>query len=1129
MQRRGRSPSVSMVAVRRQEQQQTGHLSLVTVTPAPEPPLYTTPTSSLKPLSIPVAPGIDTTNQVDCVYPPSPSQSPPTSGSMTPIHGAQECGRDSPEPGGIPPPLTLQDQLHVAYALDDIHLAKILLLKLKGIEVTSDSDPRIAAVKPEDFDECFIPAGGLMSAEDEEAIKEMQRAERERFRVENEQRKRREHEEAEQRRRRDWESHCEKIWEGEKKRLREEKEFLEKKREEERRKWEDSERRRRVRDKEAAERRTNVQSRYSARSSTTKSKLSYAGLSAERSESTSSSSSLNDKYLYSFMPIPKVPPPPRRRRAANPTTSIDNISPPFSSSFSNSSTARRNQQAGTSLTHNYDSNVISEAEKEPSVTPPRPMLAYSPSTSLQSDDDDDESSGRIQSPSLSLRNSNVTVSFRDVLTSMRGPLFPVSTESADPRYPCAGDAGDIRSHSRSPKPRSRSRGQCPEPSLQALTSAFIPSHQSRKSVGQGDDARRRKQANELLESLLVEVTWTDGGRMPRGRPLCWGDEDGRDKENQTESKSKKKLTLPPQPTRQNSTSSIRSTGSRNSRCAACSAASASSNSCLSPTSPTLSSSSSSGALTRAGSWLSSFSSSSSSSTNITTPSTSLSTSPIKASVIPHSHVHFNPSTSVKATVTGWLRKSAIAAAANQQHSKDCSQQHNLVHSCHHRLYSRLTPIMASDGPLSLENNDETLSKSSVEVGEDDSDAASGSHIQSNVSDRIGSVGAAGIARQMTRFVELARGFQTAYINMTVFAAVPTVSSNADAWDREFRITDAGDRGRLDSNGINARLTVLKKRLRPVGYRASRQEVEQFVTVPTVRKEVFSRQSQEAMDARTSTSSSKIPGNHHAAFSLDSANEKAARNSGRERAEVDQEEIVYIPLVSPFPPTHPPKTILPSPLPYPLVFKPPLPITLSPHRRAFIQQNRQTFEDAMEFGSLSVPSSSTTMKGTGRFSTRLSSSPPPRASRSRRNGSRSSSHSPTRRSQRDQKQVPPTPMPIARPRLVANPVYLRLKALKNVGYEQGLSWEPNSSNKSCGTLHGGKEKVLTLAWDEVGRSALGCQIEEVNRRQSMIDFDLRIGREVGISRRGRSAYSSIYDAPAAENSGAVRRGRCVFRG
>jgi hypothetical protein len=65
---------------------------------------------------------------------------------------------DSPPP----PPQSIEDQLHVAYALDDIKLAKIILLKLKGITVTGDNDPLIDTVRDEDFDAYFVPAGGLV-------------------------------------------------------------------------------------------------------------------------------------------------------------------------------------------------------------------------------------------------------------------------------------------------------------------------------------------------------------------------------------------------------------------------------------------------------------------------------------------------------------------------------------------------------------------------------------------------------------------------------------------------------------------------------------------------------------------------------------------------------------------------------------------------------------------------------------------------------------------------------------------------------------------------------------------------------------------------------------------------------
>ncbi|KAF7307335.1 hypothetical protein MIND_00527500 [Mycena indigotica] len=75
----------------------------------------------------------------------SPSPSPTSSASL------------SPRSNSPTPPLTLSDQLHIAYAADDLHLAKVLLLRLQGIEITSDSDPRIAAVTDEDFDAHFVP------------------------------------------------------------------------------------------------------------------------------------------------------------------------------------------------------------------------------------------------------------------------------------------------------------------------------------------------------------------------------------------------------------------------------------------------------------------------------------------------------------------------------------------------------------------------------------------------------------------------------------------------------------------------------------------------------------------------------------------------------------------------------------------------------------------------------------------------------------------------------------------------------------------------------------------------------------------------------------------------------------
>lgn len=78
------------------------------------------------------------------------------------------------------PPSSLEDQIQVAYALDDIRLAKTLLLKLKGIDVTSDDDPRINQVRDEDFDVYFVPSGPLVLEEaDRRAMEETQRKQRE--------------------------------------------------------------------------------------------------------------------------------------------------------------------------------------------------------------------------------------------------------------------------------------------------------------------------------------------------------------------------------------------------------------------------------------------------------------------------------------------------------------------------------------------------------------------------------------------------------------------------------------------------------------------------------------------------------------------------------------------------------------------------------------------------------------------------------------------------------------------------------------------------------------------------------------------------------------------------------------
>jgi len=96
----------------------------------------------------------------------------------------------------------------------------MLLLQLKhGIEITSPTDPRIDSVKDEDFDECFVPIGGLKLEEADARMVE--------------EGKRRQKELCEAQKRLERLRACERIWEKEKRKMKEEKMRVVKKREEE--------------------------------------------------------------------------------------------------------------------------------------------------------------------------------------------------------------------------------------------------------------------------------------------------------------------------------------------------------------------------------------------------------------------------------------------------------------------------------------------------------------------------------------------------------------------------------------------------------------------------------------------------------------------------------------------------------------------------------------------------------------------------------------------------------------------------------------------------------------------------------------------------------------------------------
>ncbi|KIJ66354.1 hypothetical protein HYDPIDRAFT_26712 [Hydnomerulius pinastri MD-312] len=307
MQRRGRSRQVSAVALarlaseeRRQSQREQEKHFEPQVPPNADIFLFPVPPSSSLLLQLEKA---DPDSSMNVLYdvshssPAYPSQPTPFPSSVTdsPCTSPLSARALSPTPGGSvgssdssttvslspdsydsppSPPRSLEDQVQVAYALDDIRLAKILLLKLKGIEVTSDTDPRIDEVRDEDFDMCFVPSGPLTLEEaDKRAVQETQRKQREWW----------EESQRTQRLRA-----CEKIWEEEKQRLHDERLHAIRKREEE---VAHEEERRRILEVQL---RTQVERELQERTSRV------------RLERYSSTKQDEDPFQYSFMPPTKA-------------------------------------------------------------------------------------------------------------------------------------------------------------------------------------------------------------------------------------------------------------------------------------------------------------------------------------------------------------------------------------------------------------------------------------------------------------------------------------------------------------------------------------------------------------------------------------------------------------------------------------------------------------------------------------------------------------------------------------------------------------------------------------------------------------------------------------------------------
>ncbi|KAH9949359.1 hypothetical protein B0H21DRAFT_838733 [Amylocystis lapponica] len=215
------------------------------------------------------------------------------------------------------PPSSLQDQMQVAYAFENMHLAKVLLLKLQGIEVNGDDDPRIAAVTDEDFHSSFVPSGSLpLDEADERRCREGERRERER-------RRRREREERLRA--------CERLWEGSTQRVREERMKAARQREAEarQRRRAEIEARERAKEKEAREREQEMlrQTRVlRIGNPNQRPLLCYGGLADTRAPKPQSPPRPADDELFQFALMPMIP------RSAS--SSSCSISPPDKDSLS---------------------------------------------------------------------------------------------------------------------------------------------------------------------------------------------------------------------------------------------------------------------------------------------------------------------------------------------------------------------------------------------------------------------------------------------------------------------------------------------------------------------------------------------------------------------------------------------------------------------------------------------------------------------------------------------------------------------------------------------------------------------------------------------------------------------------
>lgn len=331
---------------------------------------------------------------------------------MAPARSPSSSTSKSPDSYDAPPsPHSLEDQVHYAYAADDIHLAKILLLRLKGIEVTSDDDPRIAAVQDEDFDFCFVPNGRVFVNEAQE--------------MQLEEIRRKEMQQLEERRRNERLRQCEIKWFEEKQRLRQERIVVMQRKEQRRlqeeeriRQVEEAERLRKEREAEELEKKKVLEAeaarrrafRSGRRPRTPRHTLGHTPSLERRPVSQGEAT-----FVYDFPTITPIAP---KSSTLTPSASSSSLS----------------SLASTQLIRN-SLDTYNAYSRNP----------YNPRIGKQQQ--------QQQLAGITFDDSS-SVSFGDVLQSMQGPLFPVTVNDSQPMSSAS---------SSSTSPLSPPRSQCTSP------------------------------------------------------------------------------------------------------------------------------------------------------------------------------------------------------------------------------------------------------------------------------------------------------------------------------------------------------------------------------------------------------------------------------------------------------------------------------------------------------------------------------------------------------------------------------------------------------------------------------------------------------------------------------------------